>query len=316
MLLWGGQNGRAHRRWLIVVLMIALGAAGWYARVAAQSDRWPGGSSQVGLICGVAAACLMAFECALWPRRWKYVRAWRWLGRTQDWLRAHIWLGVLTVPLVVLHTGFTWGGPLSTALAGAFAVVIASGVIGLTLQHVIPRILLQDVGGETIYAQIDHVQAQHVQDADMIISALCGEEYSGRDAAELPLERPHRREFSITKLLKSTAVPTLAAVQRESLGSSYQGTIRPLLKDGPQAAMTLSGPAQLAGYFRELRGRLDADAHPAVDLLEQWCLIRRDLQQQRWLHWLLHSWLALHLPISLAMMALLALHIYAALKYW
>ena len=76
-------------------------------------SRWPGGSSPVGLLLGVLGSLIMLFEFLLWPR--KKVRAWR-IGAARAWMRAHIWLGFLTVPLIVLHSGFSLGGQLSSLL--------------------------------------------------------------------------------------------------------------------------------------------------------------------------------------------------------
>ena len=68
----------------------------------------------------------------LWPR--KHFRVWR-IGMVKTWLRAHIWLGLLTVPLILLHSGFTWGGQLTTILAWLFIIVIASGIAATPAHH-------------------------------------------------------------------------------------------------------------------------------------------------------------------------------------
>src|SRR5262249_2714443 len=134
--------------------------------------RLPGGASLPGLVFGVAAAAIMVFEVLLWPR--KLLRRWR-LGAAKAWLRAHIWLGLLTVPLVLLHSGFHWGGTLSTSLATLFILVIASGVFGLAMQQWLPRLMLSDLPAETIASQTEHVARTLYQDAEQLVAAISGE---------------------------------------------------------------------------------------------------------------------------------------------
>ena len=63
----------------------------------------------------------------------------RW-GSAQFWLRVHIWLGLLSVPLALFHSGFRFGGTLEKVFMIVFFVVIASGVYGLALQQVLAAV--------------------------------------------------------------------------------------------------------------------------------------------------------------------------------
>ena len=69
-------------------------------------------------------------------------RVWR-IGRTKTWMRAHIWLGLLAVPLIGVHAWRELGGALSATMVVLFAIVIASGIFGLVLQQFLPRMLLE-----------------------------------------------------------------------------------------------------------------------------------------------------------------------------
>src|SRR5205807_830691 len=62
--------------------------------------------------------------------RWKVMRL-------QTLQRGHIWLGLLSVLLVLFHGGFRRGGQLSTALLLVLAAIILSGIAGLFLQHLL-----------------------------------------------------------------------------------------------------------------------------------------------------------------------------------
>src|SRR5258708_37608142 len=107
-----------------------------------RTGRWPGGGSLTGLVLGTLAAAIFLFELALVGKKTKTFRTARWMPRAQTWMKAHIWLGLLTVPLVVLHSGGRFGGTLTTLFIAVFGLVIASGVWGLLLQNVLPRLLL------------------------------------------------------------------------------------------------------------------------------------------------------------------------------
>src|SRR5258708_32768598 len=94
---------------------------------------------------------------------------WR-IGRTQSWMRAHLWLGALSLPLILLHAGFLFGHGLTSVLMGLFVIVYASGVFGARLQHSMPRRLMRDVPMETIYDEIEHAREQRLHEADTSVA--------------------------------------------------------------------------------------------------------------------------------------------------
>src|SRR5438874_7046322 len=115
------------------------------------------GGTPLGLIFGATAFAIFVFAALLGVR--KKLVLWR-VGTVQRWLRAHIWLTLLTIPLVILHTGFRFGGPMTTLLIVLYVIVMVSGIYGLALQHQIPRIMKERLPAETVYEQIPHIRAQ------------------------------------------------------------------------------------------------------------------------------------------------------------
>src|ERR1700736_6507512 len=89
----------------------------------------------------------------------KKVVVWR-IGNLQRWLRAHIWLTLLTIPLVILHSGFRLGGPMTTLIIVLYLVVMVSGIYGLVLQHYVPTVMMERLPAESVYEQIPHIRAQ------------------------------------------------------------------------------------------------------------------------------------------------------------
>jgi hypothetical protein len=165
---------RAHVPWFIFVLLATALAAWLYignfapqnlpaglqlpdSLVQKPSDHRSVGGTPLGLIFGAISLSIFVFAALLGVR--KKVVLWR-IGNLQRWLRAHIWLTLLTIPLVILHSGFRLGGPMTTLLMLLYAIVMVSGVYGLALQHQLPRIMKERLPAETVYEQIPHIRAQ------------------------------------------------------------------------------------------------------------------------------------------------------------
>src|SRR5207302_881645 len=96
--------------------------------------------------------------------------------RAKLWMKAHIWLGLLCVPLLMLHSGFRWWNlALSGILMAVLFVVIASGIWGLVLQQILPTVMLDEIPAETIRSQIDYVLGQLLAEARRLVRVTCGQ---------------------------------------------------------------------------------------------------------------------------------------------
>src|SRR5262249_43195604 len=163
--------------------------------------------------------------------------------RAQAWLRAHIWLGLLCLPLLVYHSGFRLGGTLSTVLMVLLLIVIASGIWGLALQQVLPRYLLEEVPAETIYSQIDRLSQRLLREARQLVRTTCGPTADEEPVA--PVEAEEEAGASSTTHLVVGAVRAVGRVQgkvletrtppepvpgSEALRPFFQDTIAPYLR--------------------------------------------------------------------------------------
>src|SRR6266436_3723197 len=121
---------RTHRPWLMFTLIaLAIGAA-VYVLYAVRSPGGPRGGNALGLTFGITGYALMLFAGLLGAR--KKVPVWR-IGRAQTWMRGHLWLGLLSFPLILFHGGFHFGGLLTRVLMWLFILVFGSGLLGAVL---------------------------------------------------------------------------------------------------------------------------------------------------------------------------------------
>src|ERR1051326_5040063 len=101
---------REQRGWAIGSLGILAAALAIYVPYALISPAGPRGGSSIGLLFGVVGFAFMLYAAALGAR--KRVPTWR-LGRAKTWMRGHLWLGLLTLPMILFHGGFHFGGTLA-----------------------------------------------------------------------------------------------------------------------------------------------------------------------------------------------------------
>jgi hypothetical protein len=314
-----------HRPWLIFTLVGTAVASAWYFVEKSSSTQWPGGGSLPGFTFGVLGGLIIVFEVLLWWR--KKVRVWR-IGRAQAWMRAHIWLGLLCVPLLIYHSGFRLGGTLSTVLMSLLLIVIASGIWGLALQQLLPRRMLDEVPAETIYSQIGYLAAQLRAEAQQLVRVTCGP-LPGEEAE--PLARPElpspdaaaylvvgavRAVGRVQGKVLETRTPAAPVPEAEPLRDFFRSQVTPFLDKGTRSGSPLGSPTRAAVLFQGLKTRLAPAAHPAVDTLASFCNQRRQWDKQARLHFWLHNWLWLHFPLSAALVVLMVVHVWVALKYW
>jgi hypothetical protein len=288
---------QSHRPWLIASCLILGGSAVIYVIYALTAARIGGGTA-VGLLFGVIGFGFMLFAAALGIR--KRYPIWR-IGRAQHWMRGHLWLGTLALPIIFLHAGFHFGGWLTTLLMVLLIIVTLSGLVGAYLQHTLPKRMMREVSYETIYDQIDRIRAGLVKEAEDRVHTVAEEMAPGRGAG------------ATVVLTYIGAVPEINT-ELEKFNDVFESDILPYLtnkqKHSPLRSRTYSGE-----FFRKIREMLPEKARPAAVALEEVCEEKRQLDRQRTLHLVLHAWLFCHIPLSLALIVLGFVHAIGALRY-
>jgi hypothetical protein len=295
---------RTHRVWLVGTAGLLLAAGLAYVPYVLWSTDRPSGSSVPGLVYGSAGYALMIFAGLLGLR--KKFPIWR-IGRAQTWMRGHLWMGLASYPLILLHSAFSMGHGLSRALMWILFLVVGSGVAGAALQHYMPEIITDRVPLETIYNQIDRVQSQLLKEADDLLSSLSAEK------AEYGLLVPASRTTGAV----GTA-STLVRLSDQSAGrfrEVYDQTIRPYLRDRGAYRHRMARRSTSKAIFSQLRTVTPESVWPIINDLENICEEKRDLDRQSRLQRLLQGWLLVHIPLSYLLIVLGAIHAVIALRY-
>src|SRR5262249_27478982 len=111
------------------------------------------------------------------------------------------------------------------------------------------------------------------------------------------------------------AQPATNVPESEPLRTFFHSVVAPFLRVADPKS-PLHHPTRRKETFEIMRARLPAAAHASLNVLEESCGQRWQwAQQARWHFWL-HNWLCVHFPLSLALVVLMAAHIWVALKYW
>jgi hypothetical protein len=286
-----------HKRWIVSTLLIAAVAVGAYLGVARLVPGGLTGGSTVGIWYGIVGSALMVYAGLLAAHR-KLPR-WTWLGARSFWLKGHIWLGLLSAVFLLCHSGFHWGGPLEFALWLAVIGVLGTGVFGLMLQQVLPRLLTVRVTSEGPYEQIPHLCQVMRRRADALIDAVCG------------AYNPEAPNVESTQ-----AVIKLVEDSRAQLRTFYEHDVRPFLSLTPPRYSPLANPMQAEARFTKISSLSGlADVKDELGQLATLCEERRQLAEQERIHFWLHAWLAVHVPLSVALLVLAVAHVVTAL-YW
>ncbi len=320
--------GRRQQNWIFATCAAALASTALYLAYALNAPNGPRGGSLTGLLFGFAGTGIIIFECLLSLRK-KYPASP--IGRVHTWLKAHVWLGLLSFLLILFHAGFDWGQGLAAWLMWIFLAITLSGVAGVFLQWWLPRRMTAEIKRETVYEQIPEVVRALRFEADERIEYLTADlgmaeeedkrsfRAGGKKFYYDPVQFKSAGEkiMAVREKRKASAQIELDMVSTGAVRAHYLEEIRPFLAERPAAgvARLFSDPAAVGAYFNHLRTILPVAAHEVLHDVEEIVEERRQLHRQESMHRLLHGWLLLHVPLSFAFLVLTAVHAVLSLRY-
>jgi hypothetical protein len=281
---------RTHKSWATITLALFAISTALYFWYASIEPGGPRGGSGPGLLFGFAGSALMLFAGLLAAR--KRFPKWQ-VGSAQAWLRAHIWLGTLSVPLILFHAGFRLGGTFEQVLMAVFAFEILSGFFGLAMQQAIPRAMKLMAPTQAIYEQIPVVCDRLKRSADVLLSTKDG----NRPAIPLMYDGPPQQ--------------TPEGAVREF----YLDEIRPFLSHEKGRKSPLAHDMAATARFEELKGQMPHRLQSLLVELEEICDERRQLLVQQRLHAWMHGWLLIHGPAAAFLLVLGVIHAITSTYY-
>lgn len=266
------------------------------------------GGTPLGLGFGSLAYLIFLFAAALGIRKKR--RLWR-IGSVQFWLKAHIWLTVLTIPLVLYHCGFHLGGPHTTGLMLLYGLVMGSGIFGLALQQFMPKVMKERLPREVVFEQIPHISGL------ILDAAKAFREELGEASKPAPAPSAPAPAAGCAPEAPSTSAPTSATEDPSLriLTEFMDSECLPYLKSRRGNRLRLGDEKMARNVFRLLRLNVTEKWGLRVDELFGWCEDRRLMDLQVRLHHWLHGWLVVHVPTSFALLIYTAWHAWVAVRY-
>jgi hypothetical protein len=233
-------------------------------------------------------------------------------------MRGHVWLGLLSVLLVALHSDFSIGGALTLWLWSLLLVVTVSGIFGIILQQFVPRLLLHAVPRETLAQQLDRQLTNLRKMVDEAVNEATGTLEAPAAGDTTRLVREMAGVGASTPITTETAeAATKAAIESpgssEALRRFYHDYLVPFFRGSERTP--LHSRRRSESLYAALRTMTAPERHPLIDELADLTERRRQLLRQRRFMRVLTCWLIVHVPISWALLALTILHAVAALRY-
>jgi hypothetical protein len=256
------------------------------------------GGTWQGYLLGTVGAGLIVWLTLLGVRKRSYGST---LGTVQGWASAHVYLGLALIVVATLHCAFELGWNVHTLAYVLMCLVIGTGIVGVGLYLTLPELVRDNRAGGTrpeLFGELYDLDVRARQ-----LAAGCNPEAAL--AASSSIER--------------TAIG--GGLVAQLAGSDQSWMLLP--GSGGQAAQLTANPDQQAAvdYVSSWlpRAQKRAEVMALQELVAVLCRrqmilrrIRRDVRLNGWLK----VWLYLHVPLTLALIAALLVHIVLTLMYW
>ena len=267
------HSGVVWRRIFVILLLASGGAYFYYARAGFQH-----GGSPVGLTYGVIGFVLCFFLAYFGIRKRAYRSR---FGTLEQWLQSHIYLGVLALVILVLHTGGRFHDLVAVTTLILVGIVVGSGILGAILYVTVPR-LLTEVESELT---IDDIAEQMNQLGKQMARIA-----SGRSE---PFQRIYKQLIDEGRpgWLAGWRLILSRMKTKKNVGSDWA----PLLRLVPKEE-----EAELRQMLVVSRQRKE--------------LLLRLLFQSRYKN-VLESWLYVHVPFTVALLVFAIVHVVAVFYY-
>jgi hypothetical protein len=204
-------------------------------------------------------------------------------GTLQGWVSAHVYLGLLTLLIIPMHAGFRFGADIHTFAFVLLAVVVLSGILGVILYMSIPARLTtheSDLQSDAIDKEIGRL----ISDMRFLV----------KDKSDA-LVRVYHDEMLGLQTLQPMGWSLLFQKQKGDLLAQRSAQL---------ARIVSSMPSEDEGTFQALSQLILKKTQLQVALMNQMRLRN-----------MLQAWLYIHVPVSVAMVLVVVIHIVSVFYY-
>ena len=276
-------------RYLRVALLLCVAVIAVYA----WHDPLTGanGGSWYGYTLGTIGALLILWLAWFGIRKRRYG-----IGQMtlQEWLSAHVYLGVSLIIIATLHTGFQFGINIHTLAYALIVLVIVSGIFGVFTYRTYPSArndLKKTRSLDELFLQVEELDAQLIrmvntsaEDIRHIVTSAIARTMAGGS-------------FFDQLLARDGSVVELGGVVQKN--SSQEVALDYLLgRSRELKGEELNALNDIIRTFNSRRGLLEA--------------IRDDIRMAA----IIQVWLYVHVPATFALISALLAHVYAVFIYW
>jgi hypothetical protein len=240
----------------------------------------PHGGTPMGLAYGVLGTVVILLLMVLGVRKRRYGSG---LGTVQGWTSAHVYLGLLTMLLIPMHAGFKFRLDIHTTAFVLMTIVVLSGVVGVLLYRTVPSRLTQ---------LEQTIQADKV---DKELSRLVLEMRA--------LVKDKSDQFA---RVCQAEINRLTGRRHRGWGLLWgQGRGDRLAAKGRELAEAVTRIPQAEHKEFQILSRL----------IMQTVQLEETLRAQMRLRNALQAWLYVHVPVSIALLAAVLIHVIAVFYY-
>jgi cytochrome b561 len=267
------RSGILWRRIFFLALVTLSATYFWYAR-----GQFPHGGSPLGLAYGALGLVLILVLTFFGVRKRWYRST---FGTLEQWMQSHIYLGILVMVILVLHTGGRFNDKIAVGTLLLTAIVVASGAFGAILYVTVPRLLTEVESNLTMNELSDQIN-QNARQMSRIAS--------GRSA---PFQRIYNELFreGVPGWLAGWRLLLPARRNHQRAGGDWANLLALVPRDEQE----------------ELRQMLVASRQRKELLL-------RLIFQQRYKN-ILEGWLYIHIPFTIALLLFAVVHVVAVFYY-
>ncbi|MDA0260941.1 MAG: hypothetical protein O3A21_01900 [Proteobacteria bacterium] len=240
----------------------------------------PNGGTWLGYTLGTIGALLIFWLAWLGIKKRSYRVG---TVKLEDWVSAHVYLGLALIFVATLHTGYQFGWNVHTLAYTLMMLVILSGVFGLYAYVRYPRLMTDNRRGATLGSLFSEI-------AEL-----------DRECIEIGAQLTD--EIRDLMLYASEKTSIGGSIWRQLSGTDPEYATQSALTKLRELARTLP-PAQSA-LGRQLLTLLSRKA----ELVQR---ARTDVQYKA----MMDVWLYVHVPLTFALMVALVTHIISVFFYW